>query len=239
MTDTQKSTTNQPPQTTEELAQATTQAESGQATEETKTKKRRRLIVWLSAGGLGVVICGLVVGLSLNASQFGAASDGDSLQATLSSGTTSSSSKEAGGTSSGSGASSGSSSSGSSSGAASNEGGITSSDDAPLSGSSSNRGDTAGDAKKRWHEPWDEQVWVDTSHWESVWVGDNPIYEYTAVCNDCGAVLGGAAAQHLEDTLHSSYSNNVPVQVGSTPVYENRWIESGYWNTVRHDGYWE
>jgi len=104
-------------------------------------------------------------------------------------------------------------------------------------GGGSNPGGGGG-SNLTWHAPWNEQVWVDTSGWQSVYVGENPVFEYHSVCNTCGAIISGFAAKHLEETMHGSYSNNVPIQVGSTPLYENRWVESGYWTTITHPGYW-
>lgn len=87
-----------------------------------------------------------------------------------------------------------------------------------------------------WVPGWDEQIWVDTSSYQSVFVGENPTYVNTTVCNDCGAT--NVSGEHLLNTGHSGYvSKNV--QVGSTPVYENQWVESGYYETVHHDGYWK
>lgn len=90
-----------------------------------------------------------------------------------------------------------------------------------------------------WHEPWDEQVWRDTSHYEEVYVCDVPVYEYHSVCNTCGAIISGHAAQHLLDSEHcESYTTDVAIQVGSQPYYETRWVASGYYETIHHEGYW-
>ena len=109
---------------------------------------------------------------------------------------------------------------------------------APPYGGGSTAGTTpAPAAVPVWHDGWDEQVWVDTSSYQSIWVGDNPVYEYAAICNECGASLGGFAAQHLEDYRHGSYRGDL-VLTGYEPVYENRWVASGYWSTIHHPGYW-
>ena len=88
-----------------------------------------------------------------------------------------------------------------------------------------------------WHEPWSEQVWADTSSWQSVYIGDNPIYETHHICSDCGAIVDYVGAEHLLSTGHSGYRTET-ILVGYTPIYENRWVESGYWTTVTHPGYW-
>jgi len=126
----------------------------------------------------------------------------------------------------------GSSSGGSGGGGADGSGGS--------SGSSSGGSSTPVDpnAGKTWHEPWDEQVWVDTSHMESVLVYQTG--HYGARCNTCGAELGPgtAAPQHLIDTGHASYSTDVWF-VDVPTHYEDRWVEEGHWQTIHHDGYWE
>ena len=121
-------------------------------------------------------------------------------------------------------------------GSSSSGSGTTNSNGGVNSGSNGSNG--GGNTGQTWHPSWTEQVWVDTSIWQSVYVGENPIYEYHSVCNECGAIISGFAAQHLLDTGHGSYSNNVPILIGYTPVYETRWVESGYWETITHPGYW-
>lgn len=111
----------------------------------------------------------------------------------------------------------------------------------PAAGSgSSNTRPSSGESSAPeavWHPGWDEQVWVDSSGWQSVWVGDNPIYETHSICNTCDAVISGFAAEHLMNTHHGSYRTG-NVQIGTQPVYESRWVESGYWKSVHHEGYW-
>lgn len=70
------------------------------------------------------------------------------------------------------------------------------------------------------------------THTETV----EPVYEnqttYHTVCNECGEVIDGTAAQHIRDTGHSGYSTNVPItnevlvsegythEVTDTPAYD-------------------
>jgi len=89
-----------------------------------------------------------------------------------------------------------------------------------------------------WYPPWDEQVWVNTSGWQSVYVGESPIYEQHSVCNTCGAIVDNILAEHyLYSGSCIGYSTKT-IKVGTTPIYENRWVESGYYTTVTHPGYW-
>ncbi|MDR1357838.1 MAG: hypothetical protein LBJ48_00565 [Coriobacteriales bacterium] len=100
------------------------------------------------------------------------------------------------------------------------------------SGNSGNSG-----SKKVWHEPWDEQVWVDTSSWQSVYVGENPIYEHHLVCNDCKIIVDGFGDRHILDTGHSGFHSET-IFARYEPVYEDQYIESGYTKTIHHEGYW-
>ncbi|MCL2529353.1 MAG: hypothetical protein FWE41_03360 [Coriobacteriia bacterium] len=97
--------------------------------------------------------------------------------------------------------------------------------------------DSGGGGGPTWHPPWEEQVWVDTSGWQSVHVGDNPVYEQHNICNTCGAIVSGFAAQHMLETGHAGH-HTAMVLVGHVPVYEDVWVESGYWTTITHPGYW-
>jgi hypothetical protein len=96
-----------------------------------------------------------------------------------------------------------------------------------------------GATERTWVPAWDERVWVDTSSYQSVYVGENPIYEWHDVCNDCGAIVDGFGAQHILETGHSGYHGPVAFQVGTEPIYEQQWVSSGYWNTIHHEGYWK
>jgi hypothetical protein len=115
-------------------------------------------------------------------------------------------------------------------------GGDSSSGDSGNGATGGNSGDNGGGGQI-WHPPWDEQVWVDTSGWQSVYAGENPIYEIHDICNTCGAIVDSIAGEHILSTGHSGVSTK-SVQVGSEPIYQQQWVSSGYWKTVTHPGYW-
>lgn len=76
------------------------------------------------------------------------------------------------------------------------------------------------------------------THTETV----DPVYEdqttYHTVCNECGDIIDGQAAQHIRDTGHSGYSTNVPItnevlvsegythEVTDTPAYDEMVADS-------------
>ncbi|MDR2035387.1 MAG: hypothetical protein LBP91_01745 [Coriobacteriales bacterium] len=103
------------------------------------------------------------------------------------------------------------------------------------SGGTTGGGNAGND--QTWHPSWSEQVWVDTSGWQSIFVADNPIFESHSICNTCEAIISGFGAQHIMETLHTGYHSGY-VQVGTEPVYEQQWVTSGYWTTITHPGYW-
>jgi hypothetical protein len=115
---------------------------------------------------------------------------------------------------------------------------------ADSSAGSSNSGSASGSsggaqvdphAGQVWHPGWDEQVWVDTSHYESVWVPEQGYYG--SRCNTCGADISGFAGQHIIDTGHVGYSGDVWFQ--TAPAHEEQqWVSSGYYETINHPGYW-
>lgn len=113
----------------------------------------------------------------------------------------------------------------------------------PAAGSgSSNTRPSSGESSAPgavWHPGWDEQVWVDSSGWQSVWVGDNPIIQQAEICSTCGTHSFGGIWDHINAAhggIGGFYMGNV--QIGTQPVYESRWVESGYWKSVHHEGYW-
>jgi hypothetical protein len=105
-------------------------------------------------------------------------------------------------------------------------------------GGSANGGSSVssgGQSGKTWHPGWSEQVWVDTSHYESVWVP--AVGHEASICNTCGAEITGNAARHILDTGHSGHHGTYIVDV---PAHEEQqWISDGYYETIWHDGYWE
>lgn len=206
-----------------------------------KAKKRKKLIAGVCSGVVVVVIA-VVIGFSvLGSDQTRTIPDEDVPLSSLSSGTGSSANRSA---SSGTRASDTDSSTSEDPNASEGEqsqtpSGNNSPSNENTSGNSSG-GDTNNGSNQVWVPGWDEQVWVDTSHWESVYVGENPIYETRDVCNSCGAILppGGGVA-HLRDNLSCIGYGSQYVEVGSTPLYEDQWVTSGYWSTVHHEGYWK
>jgi len=90
-----------------------------------------------------------------------------------------------------------------------------------------------------WYPPRSEQVWVNTSGWQSVYVGENPIFQQAEICSTCGASSFGGIWDHINNAhggLGGFYIGSI--QVGTEPIYETRWVESGYWTTVTRPGYW-
>ena len=249
MTDDENSKTGLIPETAETASEEQPQAAAGDA------KKKRHRIVWLGSLGalvLAAVVVGIVIGttpatttiedpavpLSSGAS-FGGATASGSVKPDAPGGTTASSSAS---NVSNTGSSSSTSPSGTT-GTGTQGGNTGSGSQGGSSGStgsgSSNSGSSGGGSNPglTWHPAWDEQVWVDTSGYQSVYVGENPIYEYHDICNTCGVIVDGFGAEHIMDTHHSGYHSEY-VLVGSTPLYENQWVSSGYWTTVTHPGYW-
>ena len=106
-------------------------------------------------------------------------------------------------------------------------------------GSGTNGSNGGNNSGQTWHPAWTEQVWVDTSGWQSVYIGENPIIQEAEVCNTCGAYFFGGIWDHI-DVVHGSIGgwHTGIVQVGTEPIYETRWVESGYWETITHPGYW-
>lgn len=86
--------------------------------------------------------------------------------------------------------------------------------------------------------PHDWTITYETIHHDAVTHTETvePVYEnqttYHTVCNECGEVIDGTAAQHIRDTGHSGYSTNVPItnevlvsegythEVTDTPAYD-------------------
>jgi len=120
-----------------------------------------------------------------------------------------------------------------------NAGNSTGGDNTGGGGSSTGSGQT-------WHEGYNEQVWVDTSHWETQVLRpayDEPVMEDRTFCSDCGADITGMIMEHI-NTVHGGISSgwyNKYVQVGSIhhdAITQDTWVTGGYWATVWHDGYW-
>ena len=97
---------------------------------------------------------------------------------------------------------------------------------APSSGSNPNAG-------KVWKEAVYEKQWIET---KAAWTEYRDIFEYHDVCK-CGFVLsreGISYSAHVtskmpDSAAHSSYKNNVPIKVGSEPIYHPA---EGYEKTV-------
>jgi len=245
--------------TTEALLE-TTGEEAPEETEDTKgggmfTKKRLAVIV----GSLGLlVIVGLIVGLATtstdniitikdsdvplvgtptNSGNNNSSSNNSSNSSSSNSDTNNNSGANTGGGSGGS--NTGDGAGGGGGGSTPPPGGGGGGSTPPPSGGGNTPPPSGGGGGNTltWHPPWTEQVWVDTSGWQSVHVGDNPVYSQHHVCTTCGIIVDGFGPQHLLDTGHAGY-HTAMILVGTTPVYENRWVESGHWTTVTHPGYW-
>ena len=54
---------------------------------------------------------------------------------------------------------------------------------------------------------------------------------YHSVCNECGELIDGHAAQHIAETGHSGYSRNVPLTetVLKTPAWSETVVDSEAW----------
>lgn len=100
-------------------------------------------------------------------------------------------------------------------------------------------GGNGGGSNLTWYPPYDEQVWVDTSSWQSVYVRDNPVFQEAQVCNTCGEYFFGGIWDHI-NAAHGEIGgfHSGMIQVGTEPIYEQQWIASGYWETIHHEGYW-
>ena len=124
-------------------------------------------------------------------------------------------------------------------GGGSSTGGGTPSGGGSTSGGGSSGGGGGSASNQTWYPPRDEQVWVDTSSWQSVYVGETPVYQQAEICSACGSSFFGGIWDHI-NAAHGGIGGFYMgmVQVGTKPMYENRWVESGYWTTVTHPGYW-
>lgn len=208
----------------------------------TKSKKRRQ-VAWLIAAGVFLVVALLVGVVAVNTPATQTGTDNSAPLLSPLSGTGTRNSASSGTSSSGTASSGASSNSGASSGSNETASGgqdTSTSGSAGSSGgteSNTSTGNTGAGATKVWHDPWDEKVWVDTSSYQSVYVGENPIYESHHVCNTCGIVVDGIGAEHILETGHSGY-RTATFLVRTEPVYENQWVSSGYEKIVHHEGYW-
>jgi hypothetical protein len=95
------------------------------------------------------------------------------------------------------------------------------------------------ESQKTYHPAWDE--WVEEGHWEesvrAATYGERPVYG--AVCNQCGQIIVGNPNQHLKDTHHSGWHEDV---VGYetyeiTPAKTERvWVDTSHW--IHHPESW-
>jgi hypothetical protein len=93
--------------------------------------------------------------------------------------------------------------------------------------------------QKTYHPAWDE--YVEEGHWEEsvreATYGERPVYG--AVCNQCGQIIVGNPNQHLKDTHHSGWHEDV---VGYetyeiTPAKNERfWVDTSHW--IHHPESW-
>ncbi len=218
--------------------EVTSETSAEDAYDTTKKRKQRRLAVLLSSTSVLAVVA-LIVGIALTNSPATINIEDEEVPLSSLSSGTSTSATALGVASSSGNASSGTASEGAdtsdshdSSSAGSNPGA------GGNGGSNGSSGATgSGGYNKVWHEAWDEQVWVDTSGWQSAYVGENPIYQEGATCNECGYFIAGSIMPHMEASGHYGYRTGL-VQIGTEPIYENQWVSSGYWTSVHHEGYW-
>jgi hypothetical protein len=104
---------------------------------------------------------------------------------------------------------------------------------------SSNPGNNGNSGPPRiWHEPWDEDVWVDTSGWvhhDEIWA-QRPIYGDVyydgTVVTDGGDGIYEHGGGYWTDRI-----------IGYEPYLAttawDEWVPSGYIDTIHHEGYWE
>ncbi|MCL2806742.1 MAG: hypothetical protein FWD27_01045 [Coriobacteriia bacterium] len=170
----------------------------------------------------------------------GSASGGQSTGGGQSGGSSSGGSTSGGGQSGGSasgGTGGQSGSSGGSSTGGSATGGSTGGGSSSGGGQSGGSGSGNTNNGQIWYPPFTEQVWVDTSSWQKVYVGETPTYGVAEICSTCGAHFFGGINDHLKAEKHSGFHSGMR-QTGTKPMYEDEWVESGYWKTVEHPGYW-
>ena len=86
-----------------------------------------------------------------------------------------------------------------------------------------------------WHPGWTEVI-HHPAEYQEVW---HPAEgHYGSVCNDCGAEISGHAAQHLIETGHNSYRNNVWIE--TSPGWTEHVVVREAWDEyIEHPGYWE
>jgi len=115
-------------------------------------------------------------------------------------------------------------------------------------GNTGTGGSSTGGGGQVWHDGYNEQVWVDTSHWESTVLRpayDEPVMELHEFCWGCGADITGQIMQHMDwhlatdGTDYGWYDKYVQVDtIHHDAITQDTWVSGGYWTTVWHDGYW-